>query len=79
MSYHTWCWIVRGIGLAGGAFWGAGVLSDNNRELCALGVVFLIVGLIVAAWKLRCPKCRRRIPERINMKIEMCPYCGEKL
>lgn len=79
MGYHAWCWCVRGIGLLGGSSIFLGIIVGNNVWLYSCGIILLVAGLIVSAWKLRCPKCNRRIPERVNMKIERCPYCGEKL
>lgn len=79
MSYHVWCWIVRGIGLLGGVILAAGMLNERNALLCLLGGGLLGVALIISAIKLTCPGCGKRIPERINMKINVCPHCGEPL
>lgn len=79
MGYHTWCWIVRGISLLGGVVLAAGMLNGNHAVLCLSGLALLLLALAVSAVKLKCPACGRRIPERIDMRISVCPYCGEKL
>jgi len=79
MGYRAWCWIVRGIGLLGGILLAAGLLNDKSVLLCLMGFLFLITALVVSAIKLKCPECGKRIPERVNMKIEVCPHCGKPL
>jgi predicted RNA-binding Zn-ribbon protein involved in translation (DUF1610 family) len=79
MRYHQWCWIVRGIGLLGGIVLAAGMLNNNNMFLCLTGVAVLLIALAVSAAKLRCPACGKRIPEQVNMRIEVCPHCGKPL
>lgn len=73
MGYHGWCWIVKGISFV------AGMLNEKDMLLCLTGVVVLLIALVVSGVKIRCPECKKRIPERMNMRIEVCPYCGKRL
>lgn len=79
MGYHAWCWIVRGIGLLGGIILAAGMLNGNNTILCLVGIAILFIAVIVSAMKLKCPECGKHIPEKVNMRIKMCPHCGKPL
>lgn len=65
--------------MLGGIVLAAGMLNNKNMFLCLAGVSVLLIALVVSAVKLRCPACGKRIPERVNMRIEVCPHCGKPL
>ena len=65
--------------MLGGIILAVGMLNGKNALLCLIGVGILLIALAVSAMKLKCPECGRRIPERVNMKVEVCPYCGKEL
>ena len=65
--------------MLGGIVLAAGMLNNNNMFLCLTGVAVLLIALAVSVAKLRCPACGKRIPEQVNMRIEVCPHCGKPL
>ncbi len=83
MNLYKWCWVIRGVAalcavvfLIGAAFGAKGDMS-TFRSLRAVAIGILAVGFVIAVITLRCPRCGKSI--RMNTKMKVCPYCGEKL
>lgn len=78
LGYHGWVWVVRGVGLLGGVFFLRWRLHDDAISFI-IGVIIWLIAFVIAGVKLICPHCGKRIPERLNMRIDCCPHCGKRL
>ena len=87
MGYRKWCVIIRVAALLGGASVLAGVILENTQGRSALstacwlvGALVVIAAVIVAGWKLRCPRCGAKLPDFFPIqRTKVCPHCGAKL
>lgn len=73
MGYHGWVWVVRGVGLLGGAFFLRWRLHDDAISFI-IGVAIWLIAFVIAGVKLACLSYEKLPPELLQPKNLGSPH-----